>query len=310
MRKINKVVVSAVVFAFVLVSMVAAQENLEVKDVKQPTSKGMQTGFSVFIKDATLDVVTKKWGQYMKNEKAGDIFKSKNDKVKYEIKGGEYLTERAVLTEISNKYISTIATILSVNGGVQLTAFFELDSVFISKQTLGSTYTDTRNYVRSFAVASYKDVVNLELAREDKKLDELQDKLASMKEKKTLLEKNILRSEANISELESQLRANLSDQERTSQSLKLLNDSISAMKVNTPEYTVYNNRLKEESKTQKRLLNDNGSIHKKIENNKKSIIEDQEAIKKNQVDQEYQLKQIESQIAVISNVKTKLGNIR
>jgi hypothetical protein len=310
MRKINKVVVSAVVFAFVLVSMVAAQENLEVKDVKQPTSKGMQTGFSVFIKDATLDVVTKKWGQYMKNEKAGDIFKSKNDKVKYEIKGGEYLTERALLTEISNKYISTIATILSVNGGVQLTAFFELDSVFISKQTLGSTYTDTRNYVRSFAVASYKDVVNLELAREDKKLDELQDKLASMKEKKTLLEKNILRSEANISELESQLRANLSDQERTSQSLKLLNDSISAMKVNTPEYTVYNNRLKEESKTQKRLLNDNGSIHKKIENNKKSIIEDQEAIKKNQVDQEYQLKQIESQIAVISNVKTKLGNIR
>lgn len=310
MRKISKVGSFAVVLVFVLAKMVSAQENLEVKDVKQPTSRGMQTGFSVFIKDATLDIVTKKWAQYMKNEKPGDIFKNKNDKVKYEVKGGEYLAERAVLTEISNKYISTIATILNVNGGVQLTAFFELDSVFISRQTLGSTFTDTKNYVRNFAVACYKDVVALELAREDKKLKDLQDKLESMKERKTLLEKNILRSEANISELESQLRSNLSDQERTNQSLKLLNDSISSMKVNTPEYTVYNNRLKEESKTQKRLLSDNASIHKKIENNKKSIFDDQEALKKNQVDQEYQSKQIENQFGIINQVKTKLANIR
>lgn len=245
----------------------------------------------------------------MKNEKAGDIFKSKDDKVKYELKAGEYWAERAVLREISNKYVTTVATIVNGSGGVQLTAFFMLDSVFISKQTLGSTYTDTKNYVRSFAVACYKEAVTNELAREDKKLEDLNDKLENLKEKKLSLEKNIVRSETNISELELQLRTNLADQERTSKNLKILNDSISMLKVNTAEYTVYDNRLKEESKTHKRLLNDNSSFRKKIESNKKSIFEDQESLKKNQVEQDYQLKLIEDQKAVVNGVKAKLANI-
>lgn len=297
-------------FVFFAYNILKAQEKVEVKDVNQLTSRGSQPGYSVFIKDATLELVTKKWGQFMKNEKAGDIFKSKDDKVKYEVKAGEYCAEKAILREISNKYISTIATITNASGGVQLTAFFELDSTFISKQTLGTTYTDTRNYVRNFAVVCYKEAVNNELVREDKKLKELNDKLMSLKEKKSLLEKNIVHSETDISELESQLRTNNADQERSGQNLKMLNDSLSRMQVNTPNYTVYSNRLKEENKLQKRLLNENASCRKKIENNKISILEDKESIKRNVVDQEYQVKQIESQQALVNTVKIKLANIK
>ncbi|NJK93770.1 MAG: hypothetical protein HC905_01525 [Bacteroidales bacterium] len=154
--------------ALVIFTGLTAQEKIEVKDVNQPTSRGTQPGYSVFIKDATLENVTKKWGQLMKNEKAGDIFKNKEEKVKYEMKAGEYLAERTIVKDISNKYINTIAIISNTAGGVQLTAFFELDSVFISKQTLGKTYTDTRNFVRNFGVACYKDAVSAELAREEK----------------------------------------------------------------------------------------------------------------------------------------------
>ena len=310
MRAVRRKGVISIIIAFIATGFVLAQEKIEVKDVNNVTSRGNQPGYTVFIKDATLDIVIKKWGQYMKNEKPGDIFKSKDDKVKYEVKAGEYCAERAILPEISNKYISTIATILNSNAGVQFTAYFELDSVFISKQTLGSTYTDTKNYVHKFAVACYKDAVTQELDREDKKLKELKDKLENLKEKKTLLEKDILRSETSISELESQLRTNLSDQEHSASSLKTLNDSLSHLQVNSPEYTVYNNRLKEESKNQKRLLNENASCHKKMESNKKAILEDKESLKKNLIDQDYQTKQIESQQLLVNAVKTKLTNIK
>jgi hypothetical protein len=286
-----------------------AQENMEVKDVQMPTSKGTQPGYSVFIKDATLDMVSKKWGQYMRNENS-EVFKSKDYKVKYEFKAGEYLAERAVLTGISNKYISTIATVVNTNGGVQFTAFFQLDSAFISKQTLGDIYPNTKKYVRKFAVESYRDAVAAELAREDKKLKDLEEKLVSLKDKKLLLEKEIVRSQAGVSEMESLLRTNMTDQERTGQNVKMLNDSLSRLPANSPEYTVYNNRLKEENKIQKRLISDNSSYHKKLDNQKRSILEDQEAVKKNVIDQDYQVKLIESQKVVVNNVKVKLGNIK
>lgn len=299
-----------IAMALQTISTLTAQEKTEVKDVNQVTSRGNQPGYTVYIKDATLDNIIKKWGQYMKNEKASDIFKKQEYKVKYEVRNGEYLAQRAILPEISNKYMSTIAIINNAVGGVQLTAFFELDSVFISKQTLGTTYTDTRNYVRNFAVACYKDAVTEELAREEKKLTEMNNKLTSLKDKKVSLEKNIVRCESNISELEAQLRTNQTDQERTSQNLKTLNDSLSRQQVNSPNYAVYSNRLKEENKTQKRLLNENVSFHKKIESNKTSIFEDKEAIKKNVIDQEYQATQIENQQAIVNAVKTKLAGIK
>ena len=310
MRTMCKAGVLLILVVFYSISNLLAQDKIEVKDVSQLTSRGKQTGYSVFIKDATLDNVIKKWGQNMKNEKAADIFKSKDDKVKYEVKAGEYIAERAILPEISNKYITTIANIVNVSGGVQITAFFELDSIFISKQTLGTTYNDTRNYVRKFGIVCYKDAVSNELAREDKKLTDLNDKLESLKSKKIQLEKSIIKSESLISEMESELRTNLSDQERSGQNLKMLNDSLTNQQVNSAAYTVYNNRLKEESKTQKRLLNDNAAIHKKIENSKKDILEYKEALSKNQVDQEFQSKQIENQQIVVNNVKTKLQNIK
>lgn len=306
---LNKALIS-IVFCFITSVNLWCQEKIEVKDVDQATSKGTQPGYTVFIKDATLDNVTKKWAQYMKNEKPGDIFKSKDDKVKYEMKAGEYLAERAIVREISNKFINTIAVISNTGGGVQITAFFQLDSVFISKQTLGSTYTDTRNYLRNFAVACYKDAVKSELTRENNKLEELNSKLESLKEKKSLLEKRIVNSNAEISEQELQLRTNTSDQERSNQNLKIINDSISKMPVNSPGYTVYSNRLKEENKTLKHLLNENASIHKKIENSKLDIVQSNESIKQNIADQEYQTKQIGLQQTIANTVKTKYENIR
>lgn len=301
--------VAAVLVIASVFTGLSAQEIIEVKDVKQPTSRGVQPGFSVFIKDATLDLVSKKWEQHMRNENS-EVFKSRDYKVKYEFKAGEYLAERAILTDISNKYISTVATIVNANGGVQFNAFFQLDSVFISRQTLGDIYPNTNKYVRSFAVGCYRDAVAAELAREEKKLKEFDDKLLSLKDKKALLEKSIVRSETSISELESQLRTNMAEQERSNQNFKMLNDSLSHLQINTPEYTVYNNRLKEENKTRKRLSSDNSSYHKKLESNKKSILDDQEAIKRNVIDQDLQLKQIDSQKIVVNNVKIKLAKIK
>ena len=301
--------IASVIVMALMCANVLAQEIVEVKDVKQPTSQGTQPGFSVFIKDATLDIVSRKWGQYMRNDNS-EVFKSKDYKVKFEFKAGEYLAERAILTEISNKYISTIATVVNTSGGVQFTAFFQLDSSFISKQTLGDIYPNTKKYVRKFAVECYRDAVAAELAREEKKLKDLGDKLVSLKDKKLLLEKSIARSVAGVSEMESQLRTNMTDQERSGRNLKMLNDSLAHLSINSPEYAVYNNRLKEENKNQKRLISDNSSFHKKLDNHKKSILEDKEAIKKNVIDQDYQAKQIENQKIVVNNVKMKLVNVK
>lgn len=123
MKKMHSPFMLLLTIALVIFTGLTAQEKIEVKDVNQPTSRGTQPGYSVFIKDATLENVTKKWGQLMKNEKAGDIFKNKEEKVKYEMKAGEYLAERTIVKDISNKYINTIAIISNTAGGVQLTAF-------------------------------------------------------------------------------------------------------------------------------------------------------------------------------------------
>ncbi|NJK93771.1 MAG: hypothetical protein HC905_01530 [Bacteroidales bacterium] len=90
----------------------------------------------------------------------------------------------------------------------------------------------------------------------------------------------------------------------------MITDSLTSLSINSPNYAVYNNRLKEENKTQKRLLTDNASFHKKIESNKLSIQNDKDAIKKNIIDQEYQTKQIESQQTTVNSVRTKLSNIK
>jgi hypothetical protein len=289
---------------------VSAQEKIEVLDVTKQTSRGEQPGFTVTIKGATLEKVNKKWTQSMKNQKIGDIFKSSDEKAKVELKEGEYITKRAKLVEISEKPLNTIATITGTESGVMVTSFFELDSSFISSKSSDNLYLASRNYMHNFGVACYKDLVEEELDRENKKLKDLDDHLDDLKSKKNKLEKSIAKSETEISELESSIRTNLVDQDRSNLKVTALKDTLSQFGKKTPNYEVYSAKLKEASKDLKRLVNDNSSYHKKIENNKIDIQKDQDNIKSNLIEQDYQAKQIETQKGIVNAVKTKLENIK
>jgi hypothetical protein len=288
----------------------SAQEKIEVQDVTKQTSRGEQPGFTLNIKGATLEKVNKKWTQTMKNQKLADLFKSSDEKTKVELKEGEYLTQRAKLTEISEKPMNTIATITGTEGGVMVTGFFELDSVFISSKSTDNLYLAARNYMHNFGVACYKDIAQEELDRENDKLKDLENHLDDLKSKKNKLEKSIAKNETEISELESEIRTNLVDQDRANIKVTALKDTLSQFAKKTPNYEVYSAKLKEASKDLKKLVSENSSCHKKIENNKIDIQKAQDDIKTNLIEQDYQVKQIETQKGIVNAVKTKLENIK
>ncbi|MDA3930219.1 MAG: hypothetical protein PF541_14815, partial [Prolixibacteraceae bacterium] len=181
-----------IVFFFFLSTVIFSQEYMKVENVTRETSKGIQQGFLITVKDADFKTVQKEWEKSIKDCKFFDVLKKSESKVQFSHQGDEYIANNVIINTISSTPISVMATIADIQEGIRVIAFFQLDSVYISKDnSKEETYLATKNYLRSFGIDMLQQTVKSHLESQENLLNDLENELSKLQSKKDDYEKSI-----------------------------------------------------------------------------------------------------------------------
>jgi hypothetical protein len=285
------------------------KSTFEAVKVERKTSAGDATGWMVFIPDAELKTIESDWkskvfraGKYSKKDGDPKPVYTKNDL--------ERIAFYTSVDELYPKPIIVYAFINSEEGGVKVSAFFNVDNDFASDSLHEDLFLSSKNFMKEFLIESIKFVKSEELKDEKSKLKSLEKEHASLKKQRDNYEKSIVKSSSDIVDYENQVKTNLTDQ-------KLANDHISDIKLtlasvapDTEAHKEFTKRLKTEEKKLKSLVSKNKSLQSKIGSEHQSIRSNEEKIEQNVKDQERQVQLIEQQTALIDQKEKELEKIK
>ncbi len=300
---------SIVFLSFLFVNAQQSKSTLEVVEVERKTSAGDATGWMVFIPDAQLKNIENDWktkifraGKYSKKDGNPKPVYTKNDL--------ERIAFHTSVNELYPKPIIVYAFISSADGGVKVSAFFNVDNDFASASLHEDLFISAKNFMNDFLIESVRKVKSEDLKKEKSKLKSLEKELSSLKKQRDNYEKSIVKSSSNIVDYENQVKTNLTDQ-------KLVNDHISDIKLtlasvapDTEAHKEFKKRQKNEEKKLKSLVSKNKSLQKKINSEHQSIRSNKEKIEQNIKNQESQSALIEQQVSLISQKEKDLEGVK
>jgi hypothetical protein len=242
------------------ISILSAQETLEVTEVNKSFSQGNQTAFRVTIPQSKLKEVISGWKKYIR----------KNNKSDFKEMDGEYILSKSIIPDISNDSITMYSIFNTGNGtDIELNIFVSnKDSVFISTSSDSKTSTNIRDYLRKFAVEQYRVAIENELEVEERKLKIYQSDLKELEEANERSEKKITSNIRDNEKLESEIKFNMQTQEV--KSTEIFNQQKTVSSVSNPELKkVEEEKLDKMEKEKKKLERQKDSLLKDIDNNEK-----------------------------------------
>ncbi len=158
-----------------------APKPVVIEDITKAISRGEQPGFRVRIYQAEKKEIDNAWSKVIRND----------TKSKVENVNNEFSIIWTNLKDISQKPINVYAIINPYQTYVELNAFFELDSVFITKASNETEYLAARKFVRDFAIEKYREALAAEIKTEEKKLSDLEGDLDKFVKENDNLHKKI-----------------------------------------------------------------------------------------------------------------------
>ncbi|NOX47205.1 MAG: hypothetical protein GXO89_09540 [Chlorobi bacterium] len=296
------------VLTFVLfVSIIShAQINIEVDELEANMSKGLQPAFVVEIPQAEDDVVIKTWSKYIRVD----------TKSKVRNEGEEIFILGTNIEKIHKGPINIYSYVFKKDSTEKLVAFFEIDSVFFSKDEASNsienekTYHGIKNFVRDFALGKYREAVALELKAEQKKLKDLTHDLEKLEKDNVSYQKEIKGKEQDILNAESEIGSMETAKTRMSEEIENQKLKVSSLSEDVVLQDMAKKKLKEQEKGKKGISKDIGKKQKNIVSYQSNIKEFNRLIEDNQEKQEAKLKEIEGQEDVIEKVTSKLQGIK
>ncbi|MGB1205756.1 MAG: hypothetical protein ACPG5B_08930 [Chitinophagales bacterium] len=133
--------------------------KIAVSEIFESMSQGQKPGLKVNIPDGNLASVTANWRKYIKTYD-GRV-KAKRD---------EIVATKSMIEDISDTPINIYTKIEAFSGGVLLKAFFDLDSVYLTKKINQAKFNVAANILQDFAVTESATGMQLELKWEEEKL--------------------------------------------------------------------------------------------------------------------------------------------
>jgi hypothetical protein len=237
-----------------------AQDSLMVVDIHEDISAGYKPGNFVTIPITNSKDISSAWKKQLKNDSKGDVTDKKN----------EMVLTKTILPAISSDTIviySRITSAISPKSGTDMKIFVMAgDSSFISSNEAPAIDGRIKNYLRTFAVAQYKNAVAEELNIEQKKLNQLREDLKKLEHDNENHKKRIKSNQAENMDLQEKIYSN--DEvidTKTSEIAQQANTVADAQAED--QKSDEEKKLKHLQKDKEKLLDEKQSNRKKIEKN-------------------------------------------
>ena len=289
-------------FLFCAWSVTTNAQQLLVAQAVQVCSKGEQTAFQVLIPEAKLKNVETGWKKKLKTK----------SKAKVEEIGGEYIIYGAIDENIASGGFNVFSKLLETTEGVVLTVWFmRSDSVFISRESAPDKSLAVEKYVRDFAVEEYRQVVSGQLNTENKKLSELESDLKQLINNEEKANKKINENERSISRTKADIRSNENDQKVKEAEVKKQKAVVESLKTSPGDaYKGAQKTLKQFESELKKQVSENEKMHKQIDKMEAEIREEQRNIAQSVQEQYQKRADIDKQKTVVKTFEEKLSSIK
>lgn len=174
-----------------------ASKKVEVNEVFEYMSKGQKPGLRVNIPNGDPLAIGKKWKEYLKN------FGGKIKAVK-----GEFLSDNAVIPELSDNTVDIYSKIEAYPGGVFLKTFTDLGNGYVSAKIDQAKYNTIASIMRDFANGEAAISLQTALKREETKLLQMDEERQVLKQSAIELNKEIASYKNLINQKENMLKKN------------------------------------------------------------------------------------------------------
>jgi hypothetical protein len=294
LKKIILVALSGITFS------AQTQEPIKVGISPSTTTVSSNPTYSVDIPQVTMKDVKKDWLSYT----------SKSSKGKATIENGEFVQQSAVNKNISPNPFFLYSNLTETTAGVRLNARIGFNDLHQSSNITDSTQRLAfQKYLHDFAVSEYKEVVTVQLKKEEHKLKDMEKDLAKLIKGGEKSIKTINSNDRSNERADDAIAINKKDIETSS-------DKITEQKTLVEITAEDPNAKKGAEKTlgnmeddKKDLQKENESAAKKIDDrNKENRKEDRNLVNANQ-SYESQVLAIEKQKALVNVIKEKLDHI-
>lgn len=280
----------------------------DVEDTERTISAGNATGIMVFIPDANIKWVEKEWKSTIFNKRYYSK-KSGDPRPTYTIKNGESI---AYLTKIDlySEPLTVYALLAPMEGGVRISAFFSLDSTFVTKENNEELYYSTKSLLRNFMIRGITEVKNNELYAKKKALKAQEKSVLKLKKNRERYESKIVQSRLDILNDENKVMTNQNDQSMTSERISNMKLTASSLERNTDTYKDFQKRLKAEERKLKKLVSAQRKLQSRIAARYRTIRSYEEKITRNQSDQERSIKENDEQRLLIRQMEERITEIK
>jgi len=183
---------------------------IQVEEINAPMTQGTNRGFKVLIPETTNKDATKAWGKLMKE------YNSKTDKIKT---AEDYLSPDASIPSLGEVLIDVYAQFQETPEGTYITAFFDLEGVYLNSDMHKEKTAAAIELLRLFATDVAKESITEKVKDETKKLDKLKREQKELIKDKEDYEKDIQEAKKTIEQREKSLKENASAQETNKKEL-------------------------------------------------------------------------------------------
>lgn len=234
----------------------AEPKPLVIEDITKAMSKGTQPGFKIDVFEATKKGAAEALTKVMKEE----------NKSKVELVNNEYIVRNSIIKRITTKPLNVYIILNEYEDRVEMLTFFEMDSMFLSKEKNESEYIAARKFTRDLAVKAYRSAVEEHIGVEEKKLKTLESELDKLHKEQDNLQKKINESKKYIDNTKEKIATSELDQTRVSNQVQEQKVAVSQAKERGSETLV-----KEEEKKLKTFEGDLSKLQKQEDGFHKDI---------------------------------------
>lgn len=185
---------------FILFSISSSWAQIEatIKEETRSMSKGSFNCLILDLPGTNAKEVAKAWQKYIKSYKGKTKFDRKND---------EYITDDAVIKDMSDNTVDISAKVVTKGDvGCELVVWYNLGVTYLSSNEHADRYPAGEAVLKGFTKEVSLSLVEAELKDEEKKLKELADELKKMEKDQEGLEKDIESYKKTIAEMEQKIK--------------------------------------------------------------------------------------------------------
>lgn len=268
-----------------------AQEEIIINIQERPSSQGLQPAFEVEIPQATSPAAVRILERMLAPRR---LFR-KNQKFVQE--GDEWVMRNVDVKRISSTPLTAIAQVSAFPERISVRIFFSDEQGFIgSSESMAAKTEDASRFVRDYALNVYRDAVEKELKNEQDILRSLEQNLRKMGRQQSSNERKINNLKSDNLEMRNEIR----NYEMRMQRNNTFNAGGESTKIVLEQHEEDTKQLQKDIRSNQRKINRNERRISKFERQANRSVRDQRDI----------LNQIDRQKIVVTEVETKLRNIR